>query len=38
MTRVVFDYSNEKAQAAFDQYIQKLARAEHVEFFDHNVR
>lgn len=38
MTRVVFDYSNEKAQVAFDQYIQKLARAEHVEFFDHNVR
>jgi len=38
MTQVVFDYSNEKARAAFDQYIQKLARAEQVEFFDRNVR
>ncbi|MBD3332135.1 hypothetical protein GF356_04745 [candidate division GN15 bacterium] len=38
MTQVVFDYSNEKARAAFDKYIQKLARAEQVEFLDHNVK
>jgi len=35
---VFLDYQGEKAEAAFSDYISRLARIEKVEFLDHNVR
>jgi tetratricopeptide (TPR) repeat protein len=35
--QVYQDYQNEKAMQAFNGYVEKLARAEKVKFFDHNV-
>ncbi|MCK4632898.1 MAG: hypothetical protein KAT79_06470 [candidate division Zixibacteria bacterium] len=36
--RVFLDYQNEKAEAAFGEYINELAKVEKVEFFEENVR
>lgn len=36
--QVSMDYSSDKAQAAFHQYIGKLSAVERVEFIDENVR
>ncbi len=35
---VFLDYQGEKAQAAFGDYISRLAKTEKVEFLDHNVK
>jgi len=35
---VFLDYQGEKTEAAFSDYISRLARIEKVEFLDHNVR
>ena len=37
-TRVFLDYQQEKAGAAYGDYISKLASVEKVEFFDRNVK
>lgn len=36
--RVYLDYQNEKAESAFNQYLQDLAIAEKVEILEHNIR
>ncbi len=36
--QVFLDYSSEKAQAALDEYLGRLFKAERVEFYDANVR
>ena len=35
--QVYQDYQNEKAMKAFNGYVDKLAQAEKVKFFDHNI-
>ncbi len=37
-SQVFMDYSNEKAEAAFASYINRLAATDKVEFLDHNIR
>jgi len=37
-TRVYLDYQTEKAETAFSEYINKLAKAEKVEFFEENIK
>ncbi len=36
--QVFMDYQNDKAEAAYGEYIGRLAKAERVEFLDHNVK
>ncbi len=36
--KVFLDYQNEKAESAYSEYIARLAKAERVEFLDHNVK
>jgi hypothetical protein len=35
--QVMMDYQTDKAEAAYGEYIQKLAESEHVTFLDHNL-
>ncbi|MCP4683913.1 MAG: hypothetical protein GY867_00545 [bacterium] len=37
-SQVFFDYQSKKAEAAYSEYIEGLARAEGVQFFEQNVR